>query len=153
MFQNVTQSYDLTDATWEILVMLAVAFLLGYLFRRYLDNRLCTCCVVDDADDTEKVVASAVAEEMPVGVERDDLTIVEGIGPKIAELLRADGITTWAELADADTARLRRVLGAAGERFAMHDPSTWADQAALARDGRWTELTEFQNTLEAGKHA
>ena len=150
MFQNVTQSYDLSDATWEILIMLAVAFVLGYMFRWFLDRRACACCAADVADEG---FAADAPDELPVGVERDDLTIVEGIGLKIAELLIADGITTWAELAAADKDRLQRVLTAAGERFTMHDPSTWADQAAMARDGQWEELTKFQDVLEGGKHA
>jgi predicted flap endonuclease-1-like 5' DNA nuclease len=33
MFNNVTTGYDMSDATWEIVIMLLIAFLLGFLLR------------------------------------------------------------------------------------------------------------------------
>lgn len=33
----------------------------------------------------------------------------------------------------------------------MHDPTTWPDQAALARDGKWDELKKWQDELNKGK--
>jgi len=34
-----------------------------------------------------------------------------------------------------------------------HDPSTWAQQSALARDGKWDELQTLQDELDGGKEA
>ena len=81
----------------------------------------------------------------------DDLTIIEGIGPKIAELFIAQGITTFAQLADTSVERMTEILHAAGSRFAMHKPDTWAQQSALARDGKMDELKVLQDELNAGK--
>ncbi|MBS1174964.1 MAG: rplU [Burkholderiaceae bacterium] len=81
----------------------------------------------------------------------DDLTIIEGIGPKIAELFIAEGITTFAQLADTSVERMTEILHAAGSRFAMHKPDTWAQQSALARDGKMDELKALQDELNAGK--
>lgn len=81
----------------------------------------------------------------------DDLTIIEGIGPKIAELFIAEGITTFAQLADTSVERMTEILHAAGSRFAMHKPDTWAQQSALARDGKMDELKVLQDELNAGK--
>ncbi len=81
----------------------------------------------------------------------DDLTVVEGVGPKIAELLNAAGITTFAQLADADDAIVQQVLTDAGSRFNVHDATTWNEQAALARDGKMDELKELQDRLKGGK--
>jgi predicted flap endonuclease-1-like 5' DNA nuclease len=39
MFTNITRSYDMKDATIEILIMLAGAFLLGFLLNYALNNR------------------------------------------------------------------------------------------------------------------
>lgn len=95
------------------------------------------------------VVEDITAEEVPVA--GDDLTMVEGIGPKIAELLNNAGITTFAQLADADDATVRQVLTEAGPRFNVHDATTWNEQAALARDGKMDELKALQDKLNAGK--
>ena len=41
--------------------------------------------------------------------------------------------------------RLKGILRRAGDRYRMHDPTSWADQAKLAAEGRWKELDEFQD--------
>lgn len=84
-------------------------------------------------------------------VKPDDLKAVEGIGPKIEQLLQADGITTWRELAEASAERVRSVLAAAGPRFQVHDPTTWPAQAALLAEGRWAEFKELTDSLKAGR--
>ena len=80
----------------------------------------------------------------------NDHKIVEGVGPKIAELIVAGGITTWAELAATDVSKLKEILTEAGSRYKMHDPTTWPKQAGLAAEGKWDELKEYQDHLEGG---
>jgi predicted flap endonuclease-1-like 5' DNA nuclease/cell division protein FtsB len=84
-------------------------------------------------------------------LKQDDLKIVEGIGPKIEQLLFAAGINSYKELAEAPVARLREILNEAGSRFAMHDPGTWSAQALLAANGEWDNLKAYQDFLNAGK--
>ena len=98
-------------------------------------------------------VAAPVAKKAGKKSAGDDLTIVEGIGPKIAGLCNDAGITTFAQLADTPTAKLAEILHAAGPRYAMHKPDTWPQQAALARDGKMDELKTLQDELNAGKVA
>ena len=81
----------------------------------------------------------------------DDLEIVEGIGPRIAGLLRDEGIATWRALAASSPQRLRDVLALGGPGFRIADPGTWPEQAALAADGRWAELKALQDRLVAGR--
>ena len=81
----------------------------------------------------------------------DDLTKIEGIGPKISELLNNDGISSYADLAAAEEARLQTVLDNAGSRYQMHDPETWPEQAQLAADGKWDELNKLQEELQGGR--
>jgi predicted flap endonuclease-1-like 5' DNA nuclease len=80
----------------------------------------------------------------------DDLEIVEGIGPKIAELLKQNGIRKFSELAAADTPRLQAILHAAGPHFQMANPETWSEQAELAMRNRWRALKSLQDVLLAG---
>ena len=85
------------------------------------------------------------------GPKQDDLKIVEGIGPKIEQLLHEGGITTWLGLSEAPVERLKEILDAAGSRYQIHDPSTWPAQAKFAHEGRFEELKEWQDMLDGGK--
>lgn len=80
----------------------------------------------------------------------NDLTIVEGIGPKINELFHNAGIKTFAQLAAATVPQLRKILDDGGSRFRIANPSTWAQQAALAAENKWIELKKLQEKLSAG---
>ena len=83
----------------------------------------------------------------------DDLTLIEGIGPKIAGLLVAAGIKSFADLASASQDTLTDILKAAGSRYATHKPDTWPQQSALARDGKMEELQKLQDELDGGRVA
>lgn len=91
-----------------------------------------------------------VAKAKPVVAKADDLKKIEGIGPKIASLLNEAGIITFADLAAAKQTALKAVLTAAGPRFKMHKPTTWAKQAKLAAKGEWTKLKKLQDELNGG---
>ncbi len=84
-------------------------------------------------------------------IAQDDLKIVEGIGPKIEGLFNAEGIATWRQLSETSTDRMSEILKTAGDRYALANPGTWAQQAGLAADGRWVELKELQDNLDGGK--
>lgn len=77
----------------------------------------------------------------------DDLRLIEGIGPKIESILRASGIATFEQLANADVDYLRGILAEAGSRFKAHNPKTWPAQAGLAADGKMKELKAWQKEL------
>ncbi|MBK8194984.1 MAG: hypothetical protein IPK76_17900 [Lewinellaceae bacterium] len=81
----------------------------------------------------------------------DDLQIVEGIGPKIAELLHKAGIKTWLQLSEAAPDKIKEILEGGGSQFNIHDPSTWPAQAALADQGNWDALKKLQDELTGGK--
>lgn len=85
-------------------------------------------------------------------VDRDDnLTIIEGIGPKIEAVLKANGIHSFGQLAVAEPDRLKEILMAAGPQFNVADPETWPLQAGLAFEGLWERLEELQERLRAGR--
>jgi predicted flap endonuclease-1-like 5' DNA nuclease len=80
----------------------------------------------------------------------DDLEIIEGIGPKIAELLLTNGVKTFAQLAAMTAAQIKPMLDAAGPNFRLANPETWPDQADLAARNRWAALKAMQDGLTAG---
>lgn len=80
----------------------------------------------------------------------DDLTRIEGIGPKMTEALRAAGITTFAALAKAKPTALRKALEAAKLRFAPSLP-TWAKQAKYLERGDESGFETYTEALVAGR--
>ena len=82
---------------------------------------------------------------------QNDLKIVEGIGPKIEELYNNAGIKTWKQLSETPTSKSEEILNAAGKRYKIHNPSTWAKQAEMCYLGQWSELKAWQETLKGGK--
>lgn len=80
----------------------------------------------------------------------DDIEVVEGIGPKIAELLHNDGIHSFRELSMVSVDRFNRVLEAGGPRFKLANPGTWAEQARLLAEGEYVAFEKLKDELTAG---
>jgi predicted flap endonuclease-1-like 5' DNA nuclease len=97
-----------------------------------------------------KAVAKAAAPKKAAST-KDDLKIVEGIGPKIEELLNAAGINSFADLSNSNAAALKTILAGGGKRYAIHNPSTWVQQGFLAASGKMDELKAWQAELNGGK--
>ena len=105
-----------------------------------------------ERDEWVRQAADFVKNGVPTtSIKPNDLKIVEGIGPKIESLLHQGGIKTWAALAEAPVSRLQEILDAAGDRYRIHDPSTWPQQATLADNGNWKELEILQEELIGGR--
>ncbi len=80
-----------------------------------------------------------------------DLKVIEGIGPKIEALLKKNGIGDWKTLSETEVEKLYEILEQGGDRFRMHDPSTWPLQAELAANGEWDKLKQYQEHLIGGR--
>jgi predicted flap endonuclease-1-like 5' DNA nuclease len=80
----------------------------------------------------------------------DDLIVIEGIGPKIDELLKTHGISTFEQLSKASIPEISAILEKGGSRFKLANPETWAEQAGMAHRGEWTALKALQDVLYAG---
>ncbi|MEV0456957.1 helix-hairpin-helix domain-containing protein [Catellatospora methionotrophica] len=102
-------------------------------------------------DKAFKVEASTLTpiENMLVAA-GDDLQRIEGIGPKMEAALTAAGMGTYAAVAAADNASLRKAIEDGGLKFA---PAllTWAQQAQLLADGDEEALADLQRRLVAGR--
>ncbi|PCJ66948.1 MAG: hypothetical protein COA58_05710 [Bacteroidetes bacterium] len=94
---------------------------------------------------------AAIAASGSIGGQKDDLKRIEGIGPKIEELLNNDGIYTFEQLVASSVERVKGILTAAGPNYAVHDPTTWSEQAGLAHNGKWEALDTLQEELKGGK--
>lgn len=110
----------------------------------------------EEEDGEEETAVSEAVEEPekepePIAIEPDDLKKIEGIGPKIEELLNQAGIRTFGELTETDVDQLKQILADAGARYKLADPTSWPEQAKLAAAGDWNDLEELQAKLTAGR--
>jgi len=89
--------------------------------------------VEERAEEAVKAAKKAVKAEkvtdIPLGT---DLKVISGIGPKMEEILKANGITNITQLKNAKAADLRKVLDKAGSRYKMLNPQLWIDAAKKA---------------------
>jgi hypothetical protein len=81
----------------------------------------------------------------------DDLTVLEGIGPKVAKILNEAGYASFADLANADPAVVDKVLDA--NNLQMMDSAGWIEQAKLAAAGDMQGLKKLQEELKGGRKA
>lgn len=184
----------------EIILIIFGAFLLGYLFRYFLndkhkkkirhleasaensekaDHEKNTMSgeisqLKQDLENSREAYSRAVSEKLSMQSELDqlkkstsktsapvqspspssgkeDLTIIEGVGPKIAQLLKDGGIENYNQLIQASIAEIKAILLKGGPTYAVHDPSTWAEQAKLAQAGQVEELKSLQKKLKGGR--
>ncbi len=86
----------------------------------------------------------------PKPIAKDDLTRIEGIGPKMAAALETAGISSFATLAKSKEGILREALEKNGLKFA---PSlgTWAKQADLLGRGDEAGFKKLVDQLVAGR--
>jgi predicted flap endonuclease-1-like 5' DNA nuclease len=96
--------------------------------------------------------ASTLAHSTASMKHADDLVIIEGIGPAINKVLNSHGVHTFADVVNTPKEKIHTWLAEAGPQFKMHDASTWAEQAALARDGKMAELETLKLKLNNGQH-
>lgn len=80
----------------------------------------------------------------------DDLTRIEGIGPKYRDILVTAGIKTFAQIAALNEERLVEIIKQGGGRKSG-SMGTWPQQAALAAKGDWEALDKLQSALSGGR--
>lgn len=132
LLQVNTIACDGTDVFWPWFLWLLGAFILGLLLGWLLKQLL------------------GGASGGSIG--KQDLTKVEGIGPKIEGLLNKEGIENYNQLSNTSIAYLEKMIKDAGNSFAAHRgmTRTWPAQAKLAEMGEWDELAKWQDVLKGG---
>ncbi|MEW5676875.1 hypothetical protein ABGT15_11230 [Flavobacterium enshiense] len=98
------------------------------------------------ADFDEELASSVIGKH----ITENDFKVIEGIEPKVEELLTTSGILSWKSLSETSVDRCNEILAKAGERFAKYNPTTWPRQARLAYEGKWRDLKAWQDSLVGG---
>lgn len=135
-----TTACDGSDVFYPWLLWLLGAFLLGLLLGWLLKQ------LFGGGDNGDTYVTPVAS----VDAVKDDLTKIEGIGPKIKGLINNDGIWSFHQLAISPIQRLQKILDDAGPAYRIHNPRTWAAQSKLADEGDWGELKIWQDFLKGG---
>lgn len=146
MFKNVSQSYTLADASSEIGIMLLGAFILWMMFAWLLKPRY-----KKEDNSSIKAATKPTYAKKKVVIAKDDLQLIEGVGPAIEKLFHKHGIMSFKDIVKADVEWLEDILELGWNRFKAHSPTTWPDQARLASKWKWSELEEYQEILNGGK--
>lgn len=137
----------------------------GMTYSRFIEGLKAADCLLDrkvlaDIAATDAAAFATIIETAREGLKTkatapkvvtDDLTKVEGIGPKISLLLQGAGITSFAQLAATAVDRLKEILSGGGPRYQLWDPGTWPEQAALAAAGDWDGFKKLKGELKAGR--
>ena len=91
--------------------------------------------------EVETAVPAVEAAEIAAG---DDLSILDGVGPKSADVLKAAGVTTFAQLSQMTPEAIEETLAKGNEPLiAGHTAATWPRQAKLAAAQDWSALRRY----------
>ena len=113
------------------------------------ENEVDVDAVKENVDKEEKKVSPK--KETKAKTEKgDDLTKIEGAGPKAAEALVNAGLDTFEKVSKAKADAIKEILTEASSRMAHLDPTSWPKQAKMAAAGKWDELKEWQDNVKAG---
>jgi len=147
MFQNITISSLWSDASLEITIMLLWAFILWYL--------LCYMLVVKQdrttQSDTQKPEKKVITPWIVTPTKKDDLQLIEWIWPALEKALQNNGVSSYKDIISLDISGLEELLESLGGRYASYNPTTWPDQALLAKRKKWSELEEYQEIMKNTK--
>jgi predicted flap endonuclease-1-like 5' DNA nuclease len=77
-------------------------------------------------------------------IDSTNLQIIEGIGPKMQEILNENGIINLADLSKSSPDHLRSILDTYGDKYKIVDCSSWVAEANLAASGQWSSLIAAQ---------
>lgn len=131
------QNTSLSWLLWVVLIIFLLIVLIGWWVSR---------------NKGEQAEAPVEAHAAPVTDKpADDLTKLEGIGPKVSKVLNGIGIISFADLAGAEAAKVQEALDAAGMQYMS--PEGWIEQAKLAAAGDMEGLAKLQDKLKGGRKA
>jgi predicted flap endonuclease-1-like 5' DNA nuclease len=136
---------------WVVLIIFLLMVLLGWWVssKGWLKKEQEPAHVEHDHAAQPEAAPVASKSEPVLALVADDLTELEGIGPKVAKVLAGIDISTFEALAKADYAKVKAALDAAGYKYM--DPAGWIEQAALAAKGDIEGLKKLQDSLKGGR--
>ena len=117
---------------WWFVLGVFVGWLLSWLLNRLFGR-----------SRVQEVSAPAPPQPAVAASRADDLTKIEGIGPKIAELLRGHGIDSFATLSRTDVAKLWSILDEGRSALQSVESRDLAGAGGIRHAGRLGRLEEL----------
>lgn len=136
---------QMLSSSFEILTMLLWAFLLWVLFSH--SRKPCEKWAW--SNKATSVIASESATKW--NTQSDDLQLIEWIWPALEKILQKNGVSSYKDIINLDISGLEDLLTSLGGRYASYNPTTWPDQADLAKRKKWSELEEYQEIMKNSK--
>lgn len=97
-------------------------------------------------------VVKAAAKPKAKKTDGDDLTVIEGLGPKSAQALIAAGITTFAQIASSTGEELNRIVKIeGGVKIVDGQTDTWPKQAQFLVAGDEAGFKAYTDRLVGGR--
>jgi len=156
MLENITTDYTWADASFDIFFIVLISLLIWMILwwilkpsKKYVKKIITPSKLWYVA--TKQWASASASVNVSDSKKSDDLKIIEWIGPKIEKHLNAYGVHTFQDVISQDVSWLESILLEGGSKLRMHSPTTWPDQAGLARDAKWSELEEYQEILNGGR--
>jgi predicted flap endonuclease-1-like 5' DNA nuclease len=104
--------------------------------------------------ELDKRAQEVASQKAKIRNMQDDLTVIDGIGPRVSSVLRNAGITSFSKLADRELDEVQGILVAENPSLTRFtDPSTWREQARMAADGEWGGLKALQESIKKIRRA
>ncbi|MBL7167761.1 DUF4332 domain-containing protein [Candidatus Bathyarchaeota archaeon] len=104
--------------------------------------------------ELEESAQEAASQKLKIRSMQDDLTVIDGIGPKVSSVLRTAGITSFSKLTEKEPKEIHDILVAEKPSLTrLTDPSTWHEQARMAADGHWEGLKALQDSIKEERRA
>jgi len=105
-------------------------------------------------EELEESAQEAASQKARIRSMQDDLTVIDGIGPRVSSVLRSAGVTSFSKLAERETEEIQGILVAENPSLTrLTDPSTWHEQARMAADNDWEGLKALQDGIKEERRA
>jgi predicted flap endonuclease-1-like 5' DNA nuclease len=142
------QEADTNTTSWVwylLVVLLTLAVIIWWMYAQSKKQ----ASEQSKEQEKQKPEASKAPDSHKSEESVDDMTRIEGIGPKVAKVLKEAGITSFNSLANADATEVKNKLNEAG--LQMMNPEGWIEQAQLAAQEDWDGLQKLQDELKGGR--
>jgi len=104
--------------------------------------------------ELEEKAKEVASQKVRIRSMQDDLSVIDGIGPRVSSVLRSAGITSFSKLAEREDEEITGILLAENPNLTrLTDPSTWHEQARMAGDGDWEGLKALQDSIKEERRA
>jgi predicted flap endonuclease-1-like 5' DNA nuclease len=97
--------------------------------------------------ETPQLEVAPISAEVSASAHADELTRIKGIGNKVAEALKAEGITTYAQIAQMTGENLTQIVKEKHHVRIVGDTSTWPVQAQYLLNHDEEGLKNYLSTL------